>query len=477
VIGQRVNNYEIISLLGEGGMGAVYLATHPFMGRKAAVKLLRRELVEDRGLVERFMNEARAANAIHHPNIIDIIDVGLLPTGVPYLMMEYLEGDTLARAIQDRGTIPAADTIDIAVQTASALGAAHAKGIVHRDLKPENLFLVPDDSRPHGVRVKVLDFGIAKLRGELAGNSAKTQDGALMGTPPYMSPEQCRGLIGEIDERTDVYAMGIIIYQMLCGAPPFVSPGFGDVVLMQITQPPKPPRTINPQIPAVLEAVVLKALAKNRDERFTTMGAMEAALRAAGNLTPISQRAPAAWTPVSAVNAPNAGALGAVTAKSPTTFEGSAGEIETVVTETKRRQRWIAGGVCAAVAAVVIAAVIGGSRGAPKPPGAAPAPVAASAPTIPPAPAPVAAPTPIAAPAPVARPAPVPAPAPAPTADVEPSSAARAPKSSGASKHHGSSLAAHASLAAPTTAARPSEAPTPAAAPAPVKAKPAAEKW
>jgi eukaryotic-like serine/threonine-protein kinase len=360
VIGQRINNYEIVSLLGEGGMGSVYLATHPFMGRKAAVKVLRRELVEDRSLVERFMNEARAANAIRHPNIIDIMDVGLLPSGVPYLMMEYLEGQTLAQRIQASGTIPAAETIDLAVQTVAALGAAHKKGIVHRDLKPENLFLVPDEERVHGARVKVLDFGIAKLRGELAGNSAKTQDGALMGTPPYMSPEQCRGLMNEIDERTDVYAMGIIIYQMLCGAPPFVSAGFGEVVIMHLTQPPRPPRAIDPRIPPALEAVVLDALAKKRGDRVANMGAMETALRVAGNLTPVnlSQRVPQAWTPVPA-------SMPAVPAvRSSTTFDGASGEVDLspagAAPRRKRRLTLVAVGGAAALA--IGALVVRGGR-------------------------------------------------------------------------------------------------------------------
>jgi eukaryotic-like serine/threonine-protein kinase len=475
VIGQRINNYEIVSLLGEGGMGSVYLATHPFMGRKAAVKVLRRELVEDRGLVERFMNEARAANAIHHPNIIDIIDVGLLPSGVPYLMMEFLEGDTLARRIQDCGTLEAAEAIDLAVQTAAALGAAHKKGIVHRDLKPENLFLVPDETRPHGVRVKVLDFGIAKLRGELAGNSAKTQNGALMGTPPYMSPEQCRGLIDEIDERTDIYAMGIIIYQMLLGAPPFVSAGWGDVVLMHLTQAPKAPRATNPQIAPALETAVLTALAKKREERYPTMGAMEAALRAAGNLTPLvlGQRPPASFTPL-----PGSAAAAVPTS---TTFKGASGEVADLETVALRRgQRKLAtAGVVAVVAAIALVVTFASRSG--RPPGsvvvapiapASAAPVAAA--NVPPAPAATPPPTPVAAP--VTAPAPEPR-APLPEPRPEPAAA-----TSGHAKHHGAARAARSTtptapaashaVAAP---ARPADAPAPT--PQPPRPKPAAEKW
>jgi eukaryotic-like serine/threonine-protein kinase len=181
-------------LLGEGGMGSVYLAEHTFMGRKAAIKLLRREFAAVPDFVERFMNEARAANAIGHPNIIDIIDVGLLPSGLPYLMMEFLPGATLTKHIADLRRLAAAEAVEIAGQIAAALGAAHEKGIVHRDLKPDNVFLVPDTTSPRGQHVKVLDFGIAKLRVEVSGNSKRTQTGTVMGTPSYMSPEQCRGL-------------------------------------------------------------------------------------------------------------------------------------------------------------------------------------------------------------------------------------------------------------------------------------------
>src|SRR5262245_20362927 len=248
-------------------MGAVYLAEHPFMGRKAAIKVLRREFAEDRSLVERFMNEARAANAIRHPNIIDIIDVGRLPSGIPYLMMEFLEGESLAKRLT-RGTFALPEAVDVMLQTTAALAAAHGKGIVHRDLKPDNLYLVPDDSASTGVRVKVLDFGIAKLRGDLTGGMAKTQAGSLMGTPPYMSPEQCRGVTEEIDHRTDVYAMGIILYEMLCGEPPFMSAGWGDVVLAHLTKPPPTPRSRNAAIPESLEVVIMKALAKSANERF-----------------------------------------------------------------------------------------------------------------------------------------------------------------------------------------------------------------
>jgi serine/threonine-protein kinase len=384
MVGEVVNNYRIISLLGEGGMGAVYLAEHPFMGRKAAIKVLRRELAEDPSLVERFMNEARAANAIRHPNIIDIIDVGRTSSGVPYLMMEFLEGRSLAARIADAKQLPIDEAIDVATQTTAALAAAHAKGIVHRDLKPDNLFLVPDESRPRGERVKVLDFGIAKLRGDLSNVSAKTQTGSLMGTPPYMSPEQCRGVTDDIDHRTDVYAMGVIVYEMLCGAPPFVSAGWGEIVLFHMTKPPPPPRAKNARISPALEAVILKALAKTREERFGSMAEMQAALRGAAG----AGAAAPVLTPAQASPTGQTVALPPAEGRPTTTFRSAAAETSRVVSSpgrAGRRMAWIGG---AAALAVGIWAVAGmpGRRTAHDEEAVAPRVAAVAVPTPPPPP-------------------------------------------------------------------------------------------
>jgi serine/threonine-protein kinase len=280
VIGRHLNNYEIVSLLGEGGMGTVYLALHPIMGRKAAVKVLKPELARDESLVSRFFNEARAANAIRHPNIIDIIDVGMLPEdNVPYMLMEFLEGESLAARLERVRPLDVGQAVQIASQTASALAAAHSKGIVHRDLKPDNLFLVPDEMVGAGERVKVLDFGIAKLRDDMRGSSMKTRTGAIMGTAAYMSPEQCQGLIERIDHRTDIYALGIILYEMLCGAPPFISEGFGDIIIMHVMKEPEPPYLKNPAVPLEVSAAILRALAKAPDDRFQSMTELQVALR------------------------------------------------------------------------------------------------------------------------------------------------------------------------------------------------------
>jgi serine/threonine-protein kinase len=179
--------------------------------------------------------------------------------------------------------------VEVACQTASALAAAHSKGIVHRDLKPDNLFLVPDEMVGSGERVKVLDFGIAKLRDDMRGSSMKTRTGAIMGTAAYMSPEQCQGLIERIDHRTDIYALGVILYEMLCGTPPFVSEGFGDIIIMHVMRPPEPPQSKNPAIPDSVAAAMLCALAKGAGDRFQSMAEFQAALRGPGaaHLTPV----------------------------------------------------------------------------------------------------------------------------------------------------------------------------------------------
>jgi serine/threonine-protein kinase len=402
VIGQKINNYEIKSRLGEGGMGAVYLAEHPYIRRKAAVKVLRRSLAEDATLVERFMNEARAANAVNHPNIIDIMDVGTLPDGVPYLLMEYLDGETLAARLERTGRLALGEAIAIVRQTASALAAAHAVNVVHRDLKPDNLYLVRSGTIPGEVRVKVLDFGIAKLRGDLAGAS-QTSSGVLMGTPLYMSPEQCRGVASQIDRRTDIYALGVILYEMLCGRPPFQSEGTGEVLVMHIAAVPVPPRQHAPEIPAHVEAVILRALAKSPGDRFTSMDDFMAALDA-GPL-PVATRPPSLVAPP---ERPREVELGHAS----TTLRSLTGEVTPVatVTQTRRRSRalLIGGGAAAAVIAGFLLLGRGHQPVQPLPATALPAATPAPAIVPPPAiPAPIPPPPPIAAPPVVEAPAPV----------------------------------------------------------------------
>ena len=450
VIGLHLNNYEIVSVLGQGGMGTVYLARHTFTGRKAAVKLLHPEFARDPVLVSRLMNEARATAAIGHPNIIDIIDVGQLPDGnIPYLMMEFLPGESLAGRLQRSRPLPIPEAIEIACQTASALAAAHFCEIIHRDLKPDNLFLVPDASiLPLQQRVKVLDFGIAKLQGDLTGGAVKTRTGTIMGTPQYMSPEQCRGIVQSIDHRTDIYTLAIIVYEMVCGAPPFVSEGVGEMLVMHLTSPPAPPRTLNADITENLEATILRALAKDPDERFASMDAFQAALRAwngepafseavrqparpsrvgSSGVTPPPLSFPfpktaALRTPAQLPKPPSLAAAPTGNFSAPpgprtpgTTLSSSTGQIfadrTTAVRRRKPLVRWaaLAGGVL--VLAVAVYATLF-SKGKPNPSSSSPLPTATApasvvAPVIPPPvpPVPTAPPPPVAA-SPAARPAP-----------------------------------------------------------------------
>jgi serine/threonine protein kinase len=279
VIGERYGNYQAIALLGEGGMGAVYLAEHPGIGRKVAIKVLRSELDHDPQLLTRFLNEARAANSIRHPNIIEVLDSGTTSKGASYLVMELLEGESLSARIRRLSRLDERSAIEIAMQTASGLGAAHAKGITHRDLKPDNLFIIPEAADALRERVKILDFGIAKLHAT-SGDSLKTRTGTLMGTPVYMSPEQCLGT-KEVDHRSDVYSLGIILYEMLAGKTPFISEGFGELLSMHLHEPPPPLRQFVPQLSPPVEFVVMRMLAKKADERYQSMADVRTALAAA----------------------------------------------------------------------------------------------------------------------------------------------------------------------------------------------------
>jgi eukaryotic-like serine/threonine-protein kinase len=281
VLGARVSNFEVVRLLGEGGMGAVYEGKHPVIEKRVAIKLLKPERAVDPELVQRFFNEARATSAIRHPNIVEVMDLGTLPSGAPYLVMELLEGETLGDRLERVGRLDVQVALDFARQTASALEAAHARGIVHRDLKPDNVFLVPDPRLSGRELVKVLDFGIAKLRGELVSDPVQTMAGALLGTPSYMSPEQCRGVPEQIDHRTDIYALGVMLYEMICGAPPFVADALGDTMMMHMSMPPPPPTSLGFELPEELELAILRALAKRPEERFASMSELRAALEPA----------------------------------------------------------------------------------------------------------------------------------------------------------------------------------------------------
>jgi serine/threonine protein kinase len=372
VIGRTINNYEVTGLLGAGGMGAVYRARHPLIQRELAVKILRPELAHDRTLVQRFLNEARAAHLVRHPNIIEVLDLGVLPDGVPYLFMELLDGEPLSRRIARLGRVPIDQAITIAWQTAGALAAAHARDIVHRDLKPDNIFLARPSRQADHAQVKVLDFGVAKLRRELSTGSLETHAGAVLGTPIYMSPEQGKGVRAAVDGRTDVYALGIILYEMLTGRPPFVGEGFGEIVVLHATQPPLPPRTLNPEISPELDATVLAALAKQPAARIPSMEALRARLgdRSQARL-PLPPKPAVVHLGATEILGPIAQALPATVplvsvGPSPSTLSLASSAVPTLASSPPRPPRWaVVTGISAAVSVAVAALAI--SLGVPAP--------------------------------------------------------------------------------------------------------------
>ncbi|HSD89676.1 MAG TPA: protein kinase [Kofleriaceae bacterium] len=276
LVGQHVGNYVVLKQLGAGGMGTVYLAEHPVLKRKVAIKVLHDEHTLDADLVARFFQEARAAAAIGEQHIIEVIDAGELHVGerkVCYLMMELLDGKSLGKRIE-QGPIPPDETAHIVHQVCMALAASHEKGIIHRDLKPENIYLCPRMNDPEFV--KVLDFGIAKLTGIAKGSGRATRIGTVLGTPAYMSPEQCVG-IADVDPRADIYALGILMYEMLTGHLPFDG-DVGELIEAHLRRAPIPPSVRNPALSPAWDAIVLHCLEKARDDRFRTMDEVDAAI-------------------------------------------------------------------------------------------------------------------------------------------------------------------------------------------------------
>jgi serine/threonine protein kinase len=281
-MGTVVGSFRLIRKLGGGGMGTVYLGKHTLIGSKVAVKFLHEHFASNEALVQRFLAEARAVNLIGHENIINIFDMNVLPPRRHYLVMEYLEGHPLA-SLLGRPVAPAV-AVPILTQVCDALQAAHSHGVIHRDLKPENVLLVRHDRTPYFV--KVLDFGIAKLldRG-LA--PAQTSLGTLLGTPEYMAPEQWSEQ--PVDGRTDLYALGIIAYELLTGRRPFNGESLGELLQAHLKQVPTPPHRMNPEVPEALSDVVMRAMAKRPEERFQSASELRTTLeRAMGSVRPAS---------------------------------------------------------------------------------------------------------------------------------------------------------------------------------------------
>lgn len=274
-VGQTVGGkYRLTRLIGQGGMGTVYEAQDLGLGRGVAVKFLQSRVAHDFGLVERFMREAKATAAIAHPHIVDVFDVGWTDDGqLPYFVMELLDGKNLTAELRASGTMSVDRAVGIMVQVLDALEAAHGKGFIHRDLKPENIFIIR-----HGLEedVKVLDFGITKAIGGQDGASL-THTGAVLGTPAYMSPEQARGS-REIDHRTDLYAAGAILFELITGRPPYEGETYNEIIIKIATQDPPPIQSLRPGVPPALAGVIHKALSRDPDKRWPSCAAMIQAL-------------------------------------------------------------------------------------------------------------------------------------------------------------------------------------------------------
>ncbi len=300
-IGTTVGNYHLDQILGRGGMGTVYSGEHIYIRKKVAVKVLHAQFAKFEEAIHRFLREARAASSINHPNIVDVTDFGPMPDGGVYFVMEYLDGTSLEDLIEREHALQLHRGLNIANQIALALSAAHEKNIVHRDLKPENIMLIRKPGRRDVIRqvnededsptgefvvekedmydfVKVLDFGIAKVLTPDELKADQTMAGAVFGTPEYMSPEAARG--DPVDYRADVYSLGVILFDMLTGRPPFEAPAAAEVLAMHISEPAPSARLTAPalEITEAADALIARCMAKDPDERFQSMDELRDAI-------------------------------------------------------------------------------------------------------------------------------------------------------------------------------------------------------
>ncbi len=354
-LGTRIGAYQIVRKIGEGGMGAVYEAVHALIGRRAAIKVLLPAYSQSQEIVSRFFNEARAATAVADAGIVQIFDFGYHDDGAAYIVMEFLDGESLDGRLRRVHRMGVADAARITRQVAMALAAAHRRGIVHRDLKPENVFLVPDSEVIGGERAKVLDFGIAKLAGE-DGGRGNTRTGSVIGTPEYMSPEQCRGAGSvPIDQRADVYALGCILFALITGRPPFLGEGTGDLIIAHVTEAPTPPSQLVTGLSPELDALVLRCLAKHPDARFQSMVELAQALAALSYGAPRTSSEIAAAAYATSYPTPAPTGAPATASSIAATITGAAAELAAVPARRPRR----VGIVAAAAAGAIVLTIIG----------------------------------------------------------------------------------------------------------------------
>ncbi len=277
IAGALASDYRILDFLGSGGMGSVFLAEQIRVGnRKIALKVLHRKFSEDEEFIGRFENEAASTGRINHPNVITIYESKQAADGTLYIAMELVEGESLTEHLRKRRRLPPAEVVEIIGQCCKALQAAHRLGIIHRDIKPDNIMLTKDSDG--GLLVKILDFGIAKLKD----SGGHTVTGSVLGTPAYMSYEQASGLSSDkLDGRSDLYSLGIVAYTMLTGQPPFAADTPVGYITKHLSETPVPLRTLHAELPAAVDAAVMKALEKDREKRYQTATEFGAALRQA----------------------------------------------------------------------------------------------------------------------------------------------------------------------------------------------------
>src|SRR5438270_7670355 len=276
------NKYSVLEKIGSGGMATVYRAKHLAFSEIRAIKVINSRL-QDEDLVRRFKTEAIIARKLQHPHAVRIDDLDITEDGRPFIVMEYVEGKSLRKTLREGGPLPVARSLHIAAQVAEALEAAHELGVTHRDIKPDNILLTTQEGAPD--YVKVLDFGIAKVREgaiEMGDDYTPTQTGLVVGTPAYISPEQARGKMGkEVDGRADLYALGVVLFQMLTGKLPFESDTSMGMILHHLHTPLTPPHRARPElhIPLAVSLLLLKAMQKNREQRFQSAREMLEALQ------------------------------------------------------------------------------------------------------------------------------------------------------------------------------------------------------
>jgi serine/threonine-protein kinase len=356
------SRYLILREIGKGGMGVVYEAEHVGLGKRVAVKLLLDTYSEDREVLARFHMEARNASRIGHENIIDILDIGE-HEGRSFIVMEFLEGTDLRKVSLTAGALPFDRALSILRQICRGLSAAHQKGIIHRDMKPENVFVIPEKA---GIRdfVKLMDFGISKIKAAHESQVRLTQTGAVVGTPLYMAPEQALAK-PDIDHRVDVYSVGVMMYELFTGRPPFEATTYLGLITQHVHERPPSPRKVRPELPAALEKLILRALEKEPEKRFATIDEMAAALPPTLSSGPMSAASSGALAA-----APGGVALPVTPPSAVVT-----GFPTTIATVTPRaRLMWIGIAAAALVAIGVLAAVVVAMDG-----GGPPAPPAAEA--------------------------------------------------------------------------------------------------